>query len=1223
MSITITSNRMSGQAAASLPSTPTPTSSSTARSRKSTSVSVTSTSSFQSAGARALDSILPTSAFAVHRPMAIGSRAAAIPSLSAGKPIQPTQPTQADSDFIRPAASPERNAVASWNSGPIRLNVASTVKNMADALSGAWSRSAPLSASFSSPIVINRSSGTTAGGTATPGGCGPLSMISCPSLPMRVSMPVSSSPYACPLLPVRLPVPAQTPVQTPMQTPMQATPKPSFVCPFQPVTMSAPQPSPGCLPLNVRPCPLTPVSICPAVQGVVPTLKADPAKPWTVTKEVVPLSQAFPPGVVIEFLDCTPVPISSLVPSTGPKLVPTLKPLPEPVLTPVLTPVVKPVLKSADAPVVAPGDKPVLVTTPVATPKSTPVPVSVSVSASTPATSSQPAVAGQAKGVGVTDSNSGSAAQTLPVVALGAAVALPAATAVAAPKPPVLPDSQFRSLRDNDNTLKLEGGRTVNFKPGDIKTKAGEPDLLIGTDGNDRLDDWGTGLDEAIRRNRPRFTRFVGGGGDDVIIGGAKADTMWGGTGNDIMLGRDGDDTLYGEEGDDRLDGDNGNDLLVGGAGRDDLAGGLGNDTLFGGDGDDLMYGYQLFGNLQPALLPGQTDDDVMDGGAGNDTMNGGFGNDQMWGGTGDDRLRGGSGDDKLYGDEGNDILFGEDGNDVLMGGDGDDELYGDFRRAYASPDNDVGGNDLLYGGAGKDSLYGGVGNDLLDGGSGEDYLEGGKGDDIYVVDNVNDKVVENANEGHDTVIASCSYTLSGEVEDLRLTEGGDFNAIGNARDNLLTGNSGDNVLDGGKGIDTMIGGRGNDTYMVDNLGDKIVENAGEGIDTVVSRISYTLGDNLENLTLMDASKPESEIINGKKMLTYGSPRFYLLDYKQGDEVPGYKGTCSETSVANVCVMAGLSVSEGDVVKKAIANGWCNTSAADESTRGSSNPFSQVAMLNSYGLRAEIVDGYNIKRMAELVRDGRGVMLSVNAGKLWGVPEYVEGGWVNHKITVTGVVCDAESGEVAGFYIADSGRGRTSDGCRYLTLEEVRNAADVIGAGMITTLEPIKMRDQNMDAIGNALDNILTGNRGNNLMKGGKGNDTLIGEAGNDTYVFSRGDGRDVIVDNDKTRGNLDVLQLTDINQNNLWFRRSGNDLCIDIMGSSDRVTVKDWYVGGVSGSDNRIERIKTADGNTLYDSDVDKLVQAMASFAPPAATQTSWVNGQTSQDKVLMTVTH
>nr|WP_237022637.1 calcium-binding protein [Herbaspirillum frisingense] len=76
-------------------------------------------------------------------------------------------------------------------------------------------------------------------------------------------------------------------------------------------------------------------------------------------------------------------------------------------------------------------------------------------------------------------------------------------------------------------------------------------------------------------------------------------------------------------------------------------------------------------------------------------------------------------------------------------------------------------------------------------------------------------------------------------------------------------------------------------------------------------------------------------------------------------------------------------------------------------------------------------------------------------------------------------------------------------------------------------------------------------------------------------------------------------------------------------MGSTDRVTVKDWYVGGVSGSDNRIERIKTADGNTLYDSDVDKLVQAMASFAPPAATQTSWVNGQTSQDKVLMTVTH
>lgn len=59
------------------------------------------------------------------------------------------------------------------------------------------------------------------------------------------------------------------------------------------------------------------------------------------------------------------------------------------------------------------------------------------------------------------------------------------------------------------------------------------------------------------------------------------------------------------------------------------------------------------------------------------------------------------------------------------------------------------------------------------------------------------------------------------------------------------------------------------------------------------------------------------------------------------------------------------------------------------------------------------------------------------------------------------------------------------------------------------------------------------------------------------------------------------------------------------------------------NGAGNRVERIKTADGKTLYDSDVDKLVQAMASFDPPAATQTSWTDGQTSKGKVLLTVTH
>lgn len=59
-----------------------------------------------------------------------------------------------------------------------------------------------------------------------------------------------------------------------------------------------------------------------------------------------------------------------------------------------------------------------------------------------------------------------------------------------------------------------------------------------------------------------------------------------------------------------------------------------------------------------------------------------------------------------------------------------------------------------------------------------------------------------------------------------------------------------DDLLDGGLGADTMTGGRGDDTYVVDNTGDRIVELADEGTDTVLSSVSFTASANVENLSL-------------------------------------------------------------------------------------------------------------------------------------------------------------------------------------------------------------------------------------------------------------------------------------------------------------------------------------------------------------------------------------
>ena len=79
---------------------------------------------------------------------------------------------------------------------------------------------------------------------------------------------------------------------------------------------------------------------------------------------------------------------------------------------------------------------------------------------------------------------------------------------------------------------------------------------------------------------------------------------------------------------------------------------------------------------------------------------------------------------------------------------------------------------------------------------------------------------------------------------------GGDDILNGGAGDDTLYGGAGNDILSGGAGADMMVGGAGNDTYFVDDIGDKVIEKKGEGIDLVVSTISYTLGANLENLSL-------------------------------------------------------------------------------------------------------------------------------------------------------------------------------------------------------------------------------------------------------------------------------------------------------------------------------------------------------------------------------------
>lgn len=343
-------------------------------------------------------------------------------------------------------------------------------------------------------------------------------------------------------------------------------------------------------------------------------------------------------------------------------------------------------------------------------------------------------------------------------------------------------------------------------------------------------------------------------------------------------------ETVYGLAGNDTLTGAAGRDELYGGEGNDSLNGGLGNDHFFGGNGDDVINGGEDYDEVNYSDSKNPMTVNLTLGtaiGEGNDTL---ISIEYVLGSAFNDTLIGGAAFNSLEGADGNDFLKGGDGGNGLYGGVGDDMLNGGAE--YDHLDGGL-GNDILRGDAGDDELEDLFGTNVLDGGDGNDiasfmFAETGTGYKINL------ELGTATAKGTKNKLISIEDVYGSVFDDIITGSKANNFLAGDEGNDTLTGGAGNDYLWGEAGKDKLIGGAGNDTYFIEDNGkgksDSIVEKAKQGNDTVESSISYVLGNELENLTLLGRSSNISGTGNKLDNLIIGNNGANNLDGKAGND---------------------------------------------------------------------------------------------------------------------------------------------------------------------------------------------------------------------------------------------------------------------------------------------------------------------------------------------------
>jgi len=831
---------------------------------------------------------------------------------------------------------------------------------------------------------------------------------------------------------------------------------------------------------------------------------------------------------------------------------------------------------------------------------------------------------------------------------------------------------------------------------------AGGADTLRGLGGNDTyvIDDAGDVIDETNPASgadaggfdtvRVSFTYALGANLESLTLTGTAAidgtgnslgNLLSGNSAANVLAGGAGDDTYVVDAGDSIVENaDEGTDTVQSSA-TYTLGANLEFLSLIGIDAIDGT------GNALDNLLFGNSAANVLDGGTGSDTLIGDLGNDTY-------RFARGAGNDTvLEGDAtaGNidtiematgispgDIIGTRSGDDLVLSisGTSDTLTVGAF---FFSPDNEVervvfsdgtvwdsatlrnmaaingtsgadtlngtANDDRIFGLAGNDTLNGLAGNDFLDGGAGVDTMNGSTGDDTYVVDNTSDIVTESSSSGGiDTLLSSVTRTLGSNQENLTLTGTAAINGTGNTLANVITGNSGNNTLSGGTGADTLAGGLGNDTYVVDNTGDVVTENAGEGTDLVQSSVTYTLSANAENLTLTGTSALSGTGNTLDNVLTGNSANNTLTGGAGNDTLNG--GSGNDTMVGGTGNDSYFVNVTADIVSELANEGTDTVNSSVTLTLGNN------------------VENLILTGTSTLSGTGNGLnnVLTGNSGA-----NTLTGGAGNDTL-------DGGSGN-------DTMIGGTGDDTYFMNVatdtvtESASQGNDTIqSAATVTALannvENLILTGSNaINGTGNTLNNLVRGNIGNNTLNGSGGFDALEGGAGNDTLTdtsggnyynggagtdtltggtsgdffmggtgndtISTGNGADVIAFNagdgqdsvNTSVGTDDTVSLggAGLAYANLSFQKSANNLILNVS-ATDKLTFTNWYAASANKNVLNLQVVAEAmagfnpsGGNALLDNKVEKfnfqgLVGAFdaALAANPGLTSWALTNGLT-----------